>query len=122
MSISISGDINAVMNQMNASKARDSKAAALQSRLTSGSLQDASDEELMDVCKSFESYLVEQVMNKVRTAIVPKEEDEENDYLAMFSDKLYQEYADTISQNGELGLAQQLYEAMKRDYGGSATT
>lgn len=122
MSISISGDITSVMNQMNASKSRDAKAATLQSRLSDASLKSASDEELMDVCKSFESYLVEQVMNRVKSAIVPEDEDEENDYLAMFSDKLYQEYADNISQNGELGLAQQLYEAMKRDYGGTTTT
>lgn len=122
MSISISGDITSVMNQMNASKTRDAKAATLQSRLSDASLKSASDEELMDVCKSFESYLVEQVMNRVKSAIVPEDEDEENDYLAMFSDKLYQEYADNISQNGELGLAQQLYEAMKRDYGGTTTT
>ena len=32
-------------------------------------------------------------------------------------DKLYKEYADQITEHGELGLAQKLYEAMKRDFG-----
>lgn len=122
MSISISGDITSVMNRMNATNAKSAKATELQAKLNSDSLMSATDDELMEVCKSFESYLVEQVMNKVRTSLVPEDEKEENDYLAMFSDKLYQQYADTIANNGELGLAQKLYEAMKRDYGGTTTT
>ena len=42
-------------------------------------------------------------------------EEEESDYLTYFGDMMYQEYAKQITENGELGLAQQLYESMKRN-------
>ncbi len=116
MSISLSNDITSVAKSLNARNDKDAKATALQSKLSN--LDSASDEELMEACKSFESYLVEQVMNKVKDAMVPEREDEDgHEYLDMFEENLYRSYADTITQSGELGIAQHLYEAMKRDYG-----
>lgn len=117
MSISFNNDINSVMSNLNASKTSASKTASLESSLSSlKNLNKASDEELMKACKSFEAYLVEQVMTKVKEAVVPSEENE-NKYLTMFKGRLYEEYSNQITENGELGIAQQLYEAMKRDYG-----
>lgn len=112
MSISVNSDINAVLNQYNNNNAKAERADALTKKL-SGNLDNATDEELMDVCKSFEAYLLEQVLTKVKDSVAPREE-EENEYLAMFGDKLYQEYAGKIAESGELGIAQKLYEAMKR--------
>ena len=80
-----------------------------------GNLENASDEELMDACKSFESYLVTQVMKQVKTTIA-KSEDDEGDYMNYFGDMLYEKYADDITESGNLGIAQQLYEAMKRNH------
>ena len=37
--------------------------------------------------------------------------------MNMFGDRLYQEYANQITEHSELGLAQQLFNAMKRDFG-----
>ncbi|MCR5331829.1 MAG: hypothetical protein K6E62_11695 [Lachnospiraceae bacterium] len=117
MSISFNGDINSVMNDLNTSRAKASKAADLEKSLSSlKNLNKASDAELMQACKSFEAYLVEQVMTKVKEAVVPSEENE-NKYLTLFKGRLYEEYSNQIAENGELGIAQQLYEAMKRDYG-----
>ena len=117
MSISFNNDINSVMNTLNASKTSASKTASLESSLSNlKNLNKASDAELMQACKSFEAYLVEQVMTKVKEAVVPSEENE-NKYLTMFKGRLYEEYANQITENGELGIAQQLYQAMKRDYG-----
>lgn len=76
--------------------------------------ENASDEELMDACKSFESYLLEQVFKGMEKTII-KDEEKENDYLAQFGDKLYEEYAESASENGSLGIAQLLYESMKRN-------
>ena len=90
--------------------------AVLQSKLSSAKLQDASDEELMDVCKSFESYLLEKVLEKTKKTLTDSEE-EDSPYMNMFGDKLYQEYANQITEHSELGLAQQLFNAMKRDFG-----
>lgn len=112
MSISVNSDISSVLNQYNNSNAKAAKADALTQKL-SGNLDNATDEELMDACKSFESYLLEQVLTKVKDSVAPKEE-EENEYLAMFGEKLYQEYANKITESGDLGIAQKLYEAMKR--------
>ena len=117
MSVSLNSDITSVMNNLNASKSSTAKAASLESTLGKlGNLKDASDEELMNACKSFEAYMIERVMTQVKEAVVPSEEDE-NQYLTLFKSKLYEEYANTIAENGEIGIAQQLYEAMKRDYG-----
>ncbi len=117
MGISFNGDINSVMNTLNASKTKTSKTSDLERNLSKlGDMKNASDEELMQACKSFEAYLVEQVMTKVKDAVAPSDEDE-NIYMTMFKGKLYEEYANQVAENGELGIAQQLYEAMKRDYG-----
>ncbi|MCR5321898.1 MAG: rod-binding protein [Lachnospiraceae bacterium] len=117
MAISFNSDINSVMNNLNLSKTSSTKAASLESTLGNlGNLEEASDEDLMQACKSFEAYLVERVMAKTKEAIIPSDENE-NQYLTLFKDKLYEEYANQIVENGELGIAQQLYEAMRRDYG-----
>ena len=117
MSISLNSDINSVMRNLNATKASSTKAANIESTLSNlGKLEEATDEELMQACKSFEAYLIERVMTKTKEAIIPSDENE-NKYLTMFKGKLYEEYANQIAENGELGIAQQLYEAMRRDYG-----
>jgi peptidoglycan hydrolase FlgJ len=76
--------------------------------------ENATDEELMEACKSFESYLLEQVFKGMEKTII-KNEEEENDYLAQFGDKLYEEYAKSASESGSLGIAQLLYDSMKRN-------
>lgn len=87
----------------------------LEAKLASN-LEGANDEELMDACKSFESYLVQQVMKQVKNSVAKSEEDE-GEYMSYFGDMLYEKYAKDITESGELGIAQQLYEAMKRNRG-----
>ena len=55
-------------------------------------------------------------LKKQKKTLTDSEEDD-SPYMNMFGDKLYKEYADQITEHGELGLAQKLYEAMKRDFG-----
>jgi flagellar protein FlgJ len=74
----------------------------------------ANDEELMAACKNFESYLLEQVFKGMEKT-VPKSEEDENPYLSQFGDMLYEEYAEKASENEGLGLAQMLFESMKRN-------
>lgn len=71
------------------------------------------DEELMEVCKSFESYMLEQVIKGMEKTI--PDDEEKNPYKDMFGDLLYQEYSKSATENQELGLAQMLYESMKRN-------
>lgn len=84
-----------------------------------GDYSNATDEELMSVCKEFESYFVEQIFKEMRKSIPESEftssaTKNQNDY---YQDALYQEYAKSVSEQGDgLGLAQMLYEQMKRNY------
>lgn len=71
------------------------------------------DEELMEVCKSFEAYFLEQVMKGMEKTI--SSQGPKGPYLELFGDMLYQEYAKTATENQGLGLAQMLYESMKRN-------
>ncbi len=82
----------------------------LQSTL-SGDLSNATDEELMDVCKDFESYFVEMVMKEMEKTV---HSSDKNEYTEYFGDTLYQEYAKNITDSGSIGLAKTLYESMKR--------
>lgn len=91
---------------------RASKTSEIEATLKNSA--NATDEELMEACKSFESYLLEQVFKGMEKTII-KDEEEENDYLAQFGDKLYEEYAKDASENGSIGIAQLLYESMKRN-------
>ena len=111
MSIGLSSEL--LYSQMQKSK-NDSKAVGLQNKLTGINSDTATDEEMMEVCKEFEAYLVEKVFDRMKDAMTDSEE-EESDYLSYFGDMMYQEYANVITENGELGLAQQLYESMKRN-------
>ena len=78
----------------------------------------ATDEELMEACKQFEAYFVEQ-MYKGMLKTIPKSEDSSGStstMLVYYKDKMVQEVAADTSQTGDLGLAQMLYEQMKRNY------
>ncbi len=121
MAISLSSDLNMIKTQLDSQNAASVKASGLQSRLSAlaSNPEGSSDEELMEVCKSFEAYLVEQVMKKTKETVAPSEEDD-NTYIKMFGDNLYQAYSEQIADSGELGIAQKLFEAMKRDYGVNA--
>lgn len=79
--------------------------------------QDTStDEEMLEACKEFETYMVEQVYKQMEKTIM-KADEEENEYEQYFGDYRIQEYAKMVTEQGRLGLAQQLYEAMTANKG-----
>lgn len=75
-------------------------------------LENSTDEELMDVCKSFEAYFVEQMFKEMKKTV--PQSTLSNEYMDYFGDMLYQEYAEDVTDRGDLGIAQMLYESMKR--------
>ncbi|WP_066712070.1 hypothetical protein [Clostridium sp. Marseille-P299] len=111
MSISIGSD--SLYTSTLASSGKSSKTSQLENTLNKD-LSNATDEELLESCKSFETYLVEQVVKQVKKSMVSSEEDE-NTYLTYFGDTLYEEVAEQITESGQLGIANQLFEAMKRN-------
>ncbi len=83
-----------------------------------GDLTKASDEELMDVCKEFEAYFTEQVF-KAMEKMVPESEETSSSNSQLkeyYKGELIKEYANASSEKGGLGIAQMMYEQMKRNY------
>ena len=79
----------------------------------------STDEELLDVCKQFESYFMEQVFKQMEKTII-KDEASVGTSTALvdyFKDSALQELTKTSTETQGLGIAQALYEQMKRNYG-----
>lgn len=89
----------------------------LEKELNSG-LTKATDDELMDACKEFEAYFLEQ-MFKAMMKTVPKNEEmsaSSTSLMDYYSDEMMKELAADSTEHNSLGLAQTLYEQMKRNY------
>ena len=71
------------------------------------------DEELMDACKGFETYFVQKIIEQARKMV--KSEEDDSEYMQYFGDTLNQSYAEAITESGQVGLAKQLYDSMKRN-------
>lgn len=103
-----------------------SSTSELEKTLGSGDLSNASDDELMQVCKDFESYFIEQ-MFKSMEKMIPKDEDEDesssmSSMTDYYKEEMMSKYAEYVSESDGgkgLGIAQTLYEQMKRTYGSS---
>ena len=102
------------------STAANQSASSLQNKLTDADYSKASDTELMDACKQFEAYFIEQ-MYKGMMKTSPQSEETSNYTSSMmdfYKDQMIQSVAEeTSDQNGGFGLAQMLYEQMKRNFG-----
>ncbi len=110
MDFSISGingnDYSSVINQ---TQNKD-----LENSLNNIGKTSATDNEMMEACKEFETYMIEQIYKNMEKTIM-KADEEENEYEAYFGDMLVQQYAKSIMEQGGFGLANQLYEAMSRN-------
>lgn len=91
----------------------------LDSRIKTKDYSKSTDEELLNACKEFEAYFVEQIFKEMqKTVDVFKDgESNPNDTLVdYFRDNTLQELASSSTENQGLGLAQMLFEQMKRNY------
>lgn len=77
----------------------------------------STDEELMDACKQFEAYFLEQVFKEMQKTVPKSEDSSDNALTEYFQDRYLQEIAGTSTETNSLGLAQMLYEQMRRNYG-----
>lgn len=92
-------------------------ATASDSKLTQtlkNTSKDTSDEELLDACKQFEQYFVEQVFKEMEKTLPEGGIMGDNEYASMFGDTYVQTLAESVTDSGQLGLAQQLYESMSK--------
>ena len=101
------------------SQAANASTVALENTL--GKVGTQTTEELMSACKEFEAYFIEQIFKGMEKTIMKAEDDESNttsQYKEYFGDMQIQAYAKAATEQGDgIGLASQLYEQMKRNYG-----
>lgn len=110
--MSISIDSSSVYNNT-LMAGTNKKTDSLEKNLGNIDIENAADEELLEACKDFETYFVEQVFKEMRKTV--HSSDEDNEYISQFGDMLYEKYSENITESGSLGIAQMLYESMKRN-------
>lgn len=82
-------------------------------------LSEATEDELMEVCKEFEAYFTEQMFKAMQKMVPESDEDQSastkqlQDY---YKDEMIKNMAENSAEGTGLGLAQTLYEQMKRNY------
>lgn len=99
--------------------AANQSASKLKNQINGTDYTKATDDELMDACKQFEAYFIEQ-MYKGMLKTVPESENLSASTSAMldyYKDQMIQSVAKQTTEQSGLGLAQMLYEQMKRNYG-----
>lgn len=110
------------MDMLNINSVKD-YASRMASQVSTDSIKDKansaqSDEELMDACKEFETYLWEQVIKSMKDTVnvFGKEEGEGSQYVDYFMDTAITEVAGNLTDKnlGPNSLAQQMFEQMKR--------
>jgi flagellar protein FlgJ len=75
------------------------------------------DEELMNACKQFEAYFIEQVFKEMKSSVnlTQSEDPATKQLMSYYEDNLTGEYAKMAADQQENGLAQMLFEQMKRN-------
>lgn len=104
--------------------AANQSASKLQDKLQSTAKNATTDDELMDACKQFESYFIEQ-MYKAMVKTIPQNEETSGSTSTLmdyYKDQMVQSIADQTTEQSSFGLAQMLYEQMRRNYGLDAST
>ncbi|MBP7348199.1 MAG: hypothetical protein KA965_05910 [Butyrivibrio sp.] len=86
-----------------------------------GTDSSSSDEELMASCKQFESYFLEQVFKEMEKSVdALKDKDStdvaNNNLVSYYKDQTIAGIASESTEKQGTGLAQMLYENMKRNY------
>lgn len=110
------GGMNSAYLQYMNQTGTDQSARKLEENLK-GDYTGSSDEELMKVCKDFEAYFLEQVFKEMMKTIPESESsDGANSRLVeFFKENTLQELASQSTETNGLGLAQSMFEQMKRN-------
>lgn len=99
---------------------KSSAATAKMDQIKNTDYENATDEELMDACKQFEEYFVEMTLKEVfKTVDLFGMGESSSGAMStskdLMKDGIVQKFAEKITEESNLGLAQQLYESMKRN-------
>lgn len=100
-------------------ESKNASTVALQKKLENTS-KSSTDDELMEACKGFEAYFLEQMfkeMQKSVDALKPEKGDNSTNTLVdFFKDQTLQDVCSTSVDTQSNGFAQMLYENLKRNY------
>jgi len=85
---------------------------------TLNAASEKTDEELMEACKEFEAYFIEQVFKGMEKTVVKAEESSSttDTVVDFYKDELYKKLAKQTTDTNSIGLAQQMYNQMKRNF------
>ena len=94
--------------------AANQTASKLQNQLNGSDYTKATDDELMDACKQFEAYFLEQMFKEMMKTIPESDETSSSNSQLMdyYKDEMVQQIASDSTEQNSLGLAQMLYEQM----------
>ena len=65
--------------------------------------------------KDLKPILYKRSLNRRAKWLGGKSEEDDGEYMQYFGDTLNQSYAEAITESGQVGLAKQLYDSMKRN-------
>ena len=113
-------DISSLNTDYQSYLSYSSTATAKMDQIKNTDYKNATDEELMDACKQFEEYFVEMALKEVFKTVdlfgmgesTSNAMSTSKDFM---KDSIVQKFAEKITEESGLGLAQQLYESMKRN-------
>lgn len=109
-------DITSMYSDVYAAAANQT-ANKLQSQL--GNIDQTTEAELLDACKQFEAYFIEQIYKGMMKTV--PQSDSTSNYTSMitdyYKDRMIQSVAEQTTEQNSVGLAQMLFEQMKRNYG-----
>jgi len=111
-------DISSLYSSMISQNAANTTSAASKAVNSKTDYSQATDDELMDACKSFESYFLEQCFKEMMKTVSIDESSSSatSTMLDYYKDEMVKEIAEQSTEKESLGLAQMLYEQMKRNY------
>lgn len=117
MDINSINSMNTMYNDYIANSAASQKTARME-QLAKQGYENASDDELMEVCKEFEAYFLEQVFKQMQKTVPESQftSSSTSTLVDYFKDRAIQELAVQSTEQNSLGLAQMMYEQMKRNY------
>ena len=112
----ISGLTNIYSDYLNGQM--DEAQAAKMKQTVSRDYSQATDDELLDVCKKFEAYFLEQIFKQMEKTVIKDEGGSASTSALVdyFKETAIAELAETSTETQGLGIAQMLYEQMKRNY------
>ena len=99
--------------------ASNQTASKLEQKLNNADYSVTTDDELMDACKQFEAYFLEQMFKEMMKTVPESDTSSGSNSSLMdyYKDMMIQNIASDSTEQNSLGLAQTLYEQMKRNYG-----